>query len=438
MYIEDCAFRVPGNPYSLNKNEGKFYEIGSPAGAAQLHAMNAAIITKFDYGKIDDNGNFQPHYTASELNPVSAIDFLNIFTTLPTDESYHKFVALFDGDTVAHGTKLGDVIETGAGDDKIYAKGGNDIAHRWDSGDLLYSGGDGFDTISFGTSYGSYFVKPKVQELVIDLETGLGDNPYGGKIKVNSVEKVIGTDAVDRIFGDNGRNWIETQDYGADLVEARGGKDTVVLWPFAFGATLDGGGGKDKLITAFEYLENTLDLTDQSKNTGKFEGGEIKNFEIFNFHSGSFDPATSLTFRAGAGSEAVIVSGRRMVTLELGDGDNKVKSGGGNDIITTGNGKDLIDGGGGGDILTGGGNADVFAFSLGHGNDEITDFGTDGKDRDRIDLTAITEIEDWNDLRNGHLSSAEGGARIDTSDGNSILLTDVDPDGLSAGNFLFA
>ena len=438
MILSGCAFRVPGNPYSLNKDQETSYEIGSSAEAAQLYGMTAAAITKFDYGKIDDKGDFQPHYTASKLNPVSANDFLNIFTTLPIEESYHRFVALFDDDTTVNGTKYADVIETGAGDDKVHAKGGNDIVHKWDSGDLEYSGGDGFDAISFGTSTGSYFVNPKVQQLVIDLKAGTGDNPYGGKLKFDSVEKVIGTDEADRIFGDNKRNWIETQDYGADLVEARGGNDTVVLWPFAFGATLDGGGGKDTLRTAFEYMENTLDLTDQSKNTGKFESGVIENFEKFAFSSTSFDSGTTLTFKAGSGSQIVTVSGGRSVFLDLGGGSDRATGGSGADTINTGAGKDWLNGGGGADELTGGGASDLFVFTFAHGHDVITDFTASGGKKDIIDLSAISEIRNWKDLRNNHLFSDGGDARIDTSGTSSILLEDVSPEDLQAANFLFA
>lgn len=435
--LSGCAFRASGNPYSLNKDQEKSYEIGSPVGAAQLYAMEAAAITKFDYGKIDGNGDFQPHYTASKLNPISAIDFLNIFTTLPIDESYHRFVALFDDDTTVKGTKYADIIETGAGNDKVNARGGNDIVHKWDSGDLKYSGGDGFDAISFGTSFGSYFVNPKVQQLVIDLKTGTGDNPYGGKLKVDSVEKVIGTDEADRIFGDNKRNWIETQDYGADIVKARGGNDTVVLWPFAFGAVLDGGKGKDTLKTAFEYLDNTLDLTDPSNNTGKFENGSIRNFEVFKFSSTSFDPTTILRFKAGDGSETVTVDGRRSAILDLGDGNNKVRGGLGNDTIVTGKGKDRIEGGGGDDFMTGGGGTDRFVFKNFHGHDVIRDFAVAGTKHDIVDLSGVAGIDSWNDLRKNHLTSVDGNAAIETSDDDLIILTGVAMNKLKADHFDF-
>jgi Ca2+-binding RTX toxin-like protein len=50
---------------------------------------------------------------------------------------------------------------------------------------------------------------------------------------------------------------------------------------------------------------------------------------------------------------------------------------------------------GGDDILTGGAGADLFVFADGDGADVITDFG----DGDRIDLRAVSSIDDFADLQ---------------------------------------
>lgn len=436
--VTSCQFVIGGNPYHLAPGERKTFPVEPHSPANPIDLAAAAMLTGFTFGEVDSDGVFHPLYVAQQLKSFSASDFIEILTTLPIEQSYQRFVGLLDGNTEVTGTKFTDHIETGTGNDIVNALGGNDFVNEWNAGNLDYRGGGGFDTLDFSAAVGIYFPIAKTQTLIVDLKTGAGQNPYGGTLTVDSVEKVIGTDAADKIYGSEKADWIETQDYGADLVKARGGNDTVVLWPFANGAKLDGGGGKDTLQTQFEFGENTLDLTDPSKNTGKFENGAIENFEVFNFGTFSFDPLTTLTFRAGAGSETVTVSGSRNVILDMGNGNNRAQGGSGNDLISAGNGKDRIEGGAGGDTLAGGGNVDLFLFKDGHGNDIITDFDAAGGDHDTIDLSGVTSITGWNDLRAHHLTSVNGNATIETSAGDSITLTDVRLKNLDAGDFILA
>lgn len=431
--LKGCAFQLAGNPYDLQS--GKTVRV--PVGGDTSALDSDVVLTSYVFGAMSGK-KFDGNYDAARMTPFTAGEFVDILTTLPTDEAYHRFVGLFDDNTKVTGTKFDDRIEVGAGNDVVHGNGGNDIVWKWSPGNLVYDGGDGYDVLNFGTDDGAYFPNPNTQGLVIDLKTGIGTNPWGGTLKLTSVEKVIGTDGADKIYGSNKADWIETQDYGADIVKGRGGNDTVVLWPFAVGDKLDGGAGRDTLNTAFEYQENTLDLTDPSNNTGKFEGGSIKNFEVFNFSSTSFDPTTLLTFRAGAGSETVTMSGNATVILYMGDGNNKATGGGGNDTIVAGSGKDRLDGGAGDDYLTGGGASDTFVFRLNHGHDVIKDFHPSGKDHDRIDLSAITDITGWADLKQHHLDSVDGNAEIVTGEDSTIILTSVKLKNLAEGDFIFA
>lgn len=428
-----CAFQLAGNPYGLKSGKTVHAQVGGDIGALD----SDVVLRGYVFGAMEGK-TFDGNYDATRMKAFTAGEFLDILTTLPTDEAYRRFVGLFDDDTQVTGTKFNDRIEVGAGNDTVHGNGGDDIVWKWSPGNLVYDGGDGYDVLNFGTDNGAYFPNTPTQGLVIDLKSGTGANPWGGTLKLKSVEKIIGTDAADKIYGSDKADWIETQDYGADLVKARGGNDTVVLWPFANGARLDGGAGRDTLNTAFEYLENTLDLTDPSKNTGKFENGVIKNFEIFNFSSQSFDAGTTLTFKAGAGNETVTVSGQRSTTLDLGNGKNVAKGGSGQDTIIAGSGKDRLDGGGGDDFLTGGGNADLFVFGPGHGRDVIEDFTAAGKNHDKIDLRAIADVKNWTDLKHHHLSNVDGNATIDTSDQSAIVLDGVKANALHEGDFIFA
>jgi Ca2+-binding RTX toxin-like protein len=163
----------------------------------------------------------------------------------------------------------------------------------------------------------------------------------------------------------------------------------------------------------------------------------IKNFEVFNFSSTSFDPLTLLTFKGTAKSEAVTMSGARTVILDLGNGDNKAQGGSGDDTITAGSGKDQLNGGGGDDFLTGGGASDLFVFSPAFGHDVIKDFVANGRDHDKIDLSAITDIKSWADLSAHHLSNVDGNATIETVDSDTIVLTGVKVKNLDASDFIF-
>jgi serralysin len=102
-------------------------------------------------------------------------------------------------------------------------------------------------------------------------------------------------------------------------------------------------------------------------------------------------------------------------------GDNDLSGLAGRDEIWAGDGDDTLLGGDGDDVLRGQGakrhpdrrpGADVFVFADGDGTDVITDFG----DGDRIDLRAVSSIDDFDDLQAGAMDSPEG-VRIDTGTG---------------------
>jgi Ca2+-binding RTX toxin-like protein len=122
-----------------------------------------------------------------------------------------------------------------------------------------------------------------------------------------------------------------------------------------------------------------------------------------------------------------------------GDGRDKLKGGNGNDTLQGDGGRDKLYGGDGDDYLSGGAYNDTFIFSGNFGNDVVTDFRTSGQ-KERIDLTGVSEITDFDDLVNNHLSAfddEDGGAFIEDGNGNSIHLLGVGVDELSSNDFLF-
>lgn len=118
-------------------------------------------------------------------------------------------------------------------------------------------------------------------------------------------------------------------------------------------------------------------------------------------------------------------------------GNDKLYGGNGNDQLYGGAGKDLLDGGAGKDMLTGGGGVDTFVFRKGYGVDTITDFNAVGKSHDILDLTGVSAITSFKDLKENHLSVSGDKVIIDATGGDKIILEGVKLADLDKGDFLF-
>jgi len=132
-------------------------------------------------------------------------------------------------------------------------------------------------------------------------------------------------------------------------------------------------------------------------------------------------------------------------TLHGGEGDDRLFGGVGNDWLFGGPGDDdlqggagfdILDGGIGNDILTGNFNADTFVFADGHGDDVITDFEATNP-FEKIDLSAVTTIVDFDDLLSNHIAQVGSDVVIETGGGNRITALDVALGDLDAGDFIF-
>jgi len=99
----------------------------------------------------------------------------------------------------------------------------------------------------------------------------------------------------------------------------------------------------------------------------------------------------------------------------------------GDNIISGASGSQTIDGGAGNDVLIGGGGADTFVFNHGSGSDLITDFGAD-------DVIRMDSFSSFADLV-AHSTQEGADVRIDTGNGESLVLANADIDQLSAAQF---
>ncbi|MGD9863297.1 MAG: hypothetical protein AB7S99_08795 [Pseudodonghicola sp.] len=289
-------------------------------------------------------------------------------------------------DDVFHGTDGNDILKGGIGNDVFFSTSGKDT----------YNGGAGIDQLTFSQS--------DPAGVIVNLATGRAVDGWGNVEKVIGIEVVQGTDFNDRMIGDK----------VANVMLGLAGKDY-----------LDGGKGVDRV----SY--------DQDASFGG-TGGVTVNLQKGYAIDGFGDRDTLKSFENVRGTEVkdtIIGSGAKNLLEGLG-GNDVLKGLGGNDTLLGGAGLDRLDGGAGNDRLVGGAQADRFIFSGDFGNDTIVDFQTAGT-KEKIDLSQVTEIRNFSDLVNNHLSDVNGTAVIDDGAGNTITLSGVAVADLAANDFLF-
>lgn len=452
----DCCFVFEGNPLSLTVGEPKTYPITSPVspqyGVAPAPAA-PGLIDQFTYGHNLPDGSFMPIYTASGFPPVTAEEFVSILTDRLA--SYSRFVALFDDNTRATGTEGRDVFETGAGNDTVTGGGGDDIWYKWAPGNATFWGGEGHDQLRFQPAQSDFGQPaPPTQGALVDMRSGTGTTPWGGRLLFASVEGVLTSGGADTVFGGRGDETVEDRGGAGDQFRMGAGDDLLQMVSGLLGDTLEGGRGVDALQTSFGLANGVhlLDLADPSRNAGDFLGAVVRGFEdiaLFALREGAeivvrgskwaerltlgdltFDPALSRVQMGGGRDTVLGLNGADVVNG--GDGDDSLSGRGGNDDLQGGNGNDTLTGGAGNDTLTGGAGADVLVFADGFGADVVRGF-VPGEDV--IDLSAMSGVDSRRDLGFVHLPGT--GTRITAPDGATILVEGLRPGSLHADDFVF-
>lgn len=438
-YGDPCEYGVwvRGYPDNLGVGAERSFSLEpSENRGEQAVAPAAARIDGFVIFQQDSLGNFeQVLMRATQLPPIGFGKFLNDILLDPDPAgSYQKMVGLFDDDTVATGTAVADRFDTGAGDDTILAKGGGDTVYKWNPGDLTYSGGRGSDSLIFEPADGDIPNPP--DGAVANLRTGKGQNPFGGKLSLDSVENVSGTAHDDMLTGNIKANFLYSGHGGADRIHGLGGDDSILVdhnfGTISSGRRFDGGAGSDTLSAYIDaaFGESRLDLVDQARNTGAFAGGIFLGFERFDF-LGSMLDFYSVNFAGGASGETVH-GGSGADRLNGRGGGDRLAGLDGADRLIGAKGRDLLDGGTGKDVMTGGGARDTFVFSAGYGLDRITDFD---KDADRIDLRGLPAITAFADVL-AAASDVTNGVAIQAGADRLVLAGIAEAD-LRADDFIF-
>ncbi|MEL7252639.1 MAG: M10 family metallopeptidase C-terminal domain-containing protein [Pseudomonadota bacterium] len=219
------------------------------------------------------------------------------------------------------------------------------------------------------------------------------------------------------------------------------------------------GEGREVTFSGLEYLASYADLravfgTDAEAATkhfleyGLYEGRSV-SFDGYAYLASHLDLLTVFGADAEAATLHYIEYGANegrgwdarvgldeITTGQTGDsGDNTLNGGTEAELLVGMGGADTINGGAGDDVLVGGGKSDTFVFNDGFGNDVIADFNAQD-DNEKIDLSDVGEISDFNDLVNNHLSTVNGVVTI-TDGANTIALNGVDINDLGVDDFIF-
>ncbi|WP_276606546.1 putative Ig domain-containing protein [Ramlibacter rhizophilus] len=326
-------------------------------------------------------------------------------------DAQHDVIDAGAGDDRVMGSWGDDRIKGGAGRDALDGLAGEDILEGEDGDDVLFGDGTirpGFLNSVAGSFHGRDF-----------LDGGAGDDAMVGG---GAGDDLFGGSGDDLLFGDgsdapgeagfldiayHGADYLDGED-GSDYIEGGGGNDT-----------LRGGAGDDVLRGDLQ-VEHAAALADATAAWGDdhlagdegadklFGGGgsdvllggtghdalwgdESSALLAGRFHGRDFlDGDEGDDLLVGGGADDILLGGAGNDTLrgddELGvlalafhgadlldggAGDDYLSGGGGDDVLIGGEGDDWLIGGEGADVLIGGAGADVYEFARGDGSDFI-------------------------------------------------------------------
>jgi Ca2+-binding RTX toxin-like protein len=322
------------------------------------------------------------------------------------------------------------VINTGTGTvSAIVTYLGNQTIHVGTGGAGVIRLSDGNSHVEADGHVGQLMAGPGDKSLIfhaavgtVDIGGGTNTIVFGGQY----VDALAITDGTDTITLQNGcnLNQVVTGDDN-DIIHAEQGEV----------GTAQMGTGDDAIYTGAASIGHaSMGTGNDTVYFGKMT--DLKNDSTFNGGSGtdtmSFqNVGVSITASLGEnGAQATSAGTVRFWNFE------ELIGGSGADTLTGSNGADILGGGkGDGDKLTGGGGVDTFIFNTGDGKDEITDF--DFTAREKIDLSGVKGITDFNDLKTHFSSDGAGGTIIDFGGGDQLTIDHVSSGRLSDANFIF-
>lgn len=292
-----------------------------------------------------------------------------------------------------------DIITSYAGTDTVDAGDGDDTIETLGSGTVYaalqstYNGGDGFDTLSFASSFGS----------TITLSGDTVHTALTGTDYIYNIEAVRGSGESDVIYGDVNKSYHLLAGFGDDVAYAgdqgdvlfgEAGADT--LYGGLGADTLDGGQGSDLLVggagdDVYVINHTQTDTIDDTSGNDRIVFGEgfarqdmslVTNGTTLEVHFGTTHVASIVngavsnvieTIEFSDGSTYDIATGRYTLlgteevdTLVADAQDDQLYGLAGDDTLEGLAGADVLNGGDGDDILRGGAGDDFYVFGTGY------------------------------------------------------------------------
>ena len=302
-----------------------------------------------------------------------------------------------DGDDQIQGGAGNDIIEGQSGDDYLGGGEGHDLIRGGDGDDVL-SGDNGDDTLSgelgfdflqggggadsldggdqddelFGGMGGDVLIGGAGNDLLVGAVT-TRDNPDFEALQAaldfdahvfdggDGNDLIYGTAGVDEVTDLLGSSRVFTYE-SDDIITTGDGSDLVRSGDGA--DVIDVGGGINEVYAGAGYDIVSSGPGNDTIDLRPEVPGTGQSFgAIVN------DAGGSNRILGDAGDDRVTVIGFSINFIDVGDGDNVVFTGGGSDVIRAGNGRDLIQAGDGNNDITAGGGDD--SVTAGFGDDHV-------------------------------------------------------------------
>jgi len=272
--------------------------------------------------------------------------------------------------------------------------------------------GDSVDFINNGTITGKYGL----------MVSGSTDMPVLGAdsvIKATSIGLMLGNQAgissttrnvgllqggTASFSGDEGNETLVNTGTLVGKVRLYDGDDTFDNRGGTFAGTVEGGSGSDTYYVNSQKIV-VAEFSNQPEDTDVVYA------------------SASYALTNGYAVEKLVLLGKADINATGDSTDN---------IVIGNAGRNRISGGLGADTLSGKGGADTFVFQTGFGQDTITDY-VDGPDS--IDISALTAVTSFADLKAHHLSFSHGDAII-TAGSDRLVIEDTTRAELDKTDFL--
>ena len=352
-----------------------------------------------------------------------------------------------------------DVINGLAGDDTLIGGAGNDTI----------DGGSGNDTALFSSVIGNYSIAYDSNTQTFTVTDTRGGSPDGTDT-ITGVETFKFTNATvtydltdttpwfsQTVLFDGAGSLNQVTIAGDNLGKWVNAVDTTGIQPFLWTSThFDDNGNLLEVTTTKDDGTHTLLITDPT-NLYSWANATISfdaNWNITGIvgvHDVGAAPVTlaevapaldTLQWFTTPYDPAFVATAQNFgdvpvsQTIVGGDNIDVLYGFGGNDTLNGAGGNDVLVGGTGNDTLTGGAGDDTFKFSLGDGNDTITDFTAGAGSNDLISLHGYG-VANFAALQ-GLMVQVGGDTVITFDNDNHIVLQNVSLAALTAGDFAFS